>query len=113
MAETLDLHCKGVNYIYESGIGKGTAKREAANRTVIMDVQEMTARLVNDIEVRATDLTRKYDDYHGFFPDEKRIFGSAVLGEELEINSALDLLELRYLLEGEKKYLSFTGTCKL
>lgn len=112
MAETVNLHCKGVDYIYESGLGKGTSKREAANRSIILDVEEMTVTLVNGLEERTTQLTKKYGDYQGFFPGEKQIFGSTVLGEEVEVNSAFDLLELRYLLEDEKKYLSFTGICK-
>ncbi len=111
IAETVTLHCSGVNYIYESGMGKGPATRKAANLTVNLDDRQMRAELIDGDKARTTNLVRVYDDYQGYFPGEKEIAGAAVLGEQIEISSGLDSVELRYLLEGDRKYLSYTGTC--
>ncbi len=111
IAETVTLHCRGVNYIYGSGMGKGPATREAADLTVTLDEPQMRAELINGGETRITNLVRVQGDFQGYFPGEKEIFGAAVLGEQIEIGSGLDFVELRYLLEGDRRYLSFTGTC--
>jgi len=67
------LHCKGVDYIYDSGIGKGPARREASHRSVSLVFDEMTAEVSEGNDVRSTELSMKYGDYHGFLPGKKHI----------------------------------------
>ena len=106
------LHCEGVDYIYDSGIGKGPGRREASHRSVSLMFEEMIAEVSEGSGVRSTELSMKYGDYHGFLPAKKHEFGVNVLGQQVEINSALDLLEFRYVLEDGNKYLSFNGICE-
>jgi hypothetical protein len=110
-AEPVELHCKGVNYTYDSGIGTGPAKREASQRTITIDQEEMRAELADGEQMIPVTLTMKYGDYQGFFPNNRLVFNTPVLGEEIEIGSDLEYLEIRFLLESDKKFLSFFGTC--
>ena len=111
-ADTATLYCEGVNYIYQAGIGNGRAKREAAKRTLILNLKDMKAKLANGDEVRTTQLAQKYGAYHGFFPGKTQVFGTAVLGEQLEIDTTALSLDLRYVLEDQRRFLSFTGICR-
>jgi uncharacterized protein involved in tellurium resistance len=111
-AEPVELRCDGVNYIYESGIGTVPAKRQASQRSIKLDLSEMTVELANGEKTMTAALVKKYGDYQGFFPNNRMVFGTPVLGEQIEIGSELKYLEIRFLLEGDKKYLSFTGNCE-
>jgi hypothetical protein len=111
-AEPVELRCEGVNYIYESGIGTGPAKREASQRTVKLNLSEMTVEFANGDIMISTALVKKYGDYQGFFPNNRLVYGTQVLGEQIEIGSGLKYLEIRFLLEDNKKFLSFTGKCE-
>jgi hypothetical protein len=111
-AEPVELHCQGVNYLYASGIGTGPAKREAAQRSIKMDQTAMSVEWVRDGTVATTSLVMKYGDYQGFIPGNRLVFDTPVVGDEIEIESDLSQLEIRYLLVNEKRFLSFTGNCK-
>jgi hypothetical protein len=110
-AEMSTLHCKGVDYVYEAGIGKGPARRQPAERTLLLDLQAMTAGLADGERVFETKLVQRHGTYQGFFPGEKRVYETAVLGDEIEIDPAGRWLELRYRLVDQRHFLAFTGEC--
>lgn len=111
-AATTILYCKGVNYIYQDGIGNGPAKRETASRTITLDLQAMKAELANGDEVRTTPIVQKHGAYQGVFPGKMRVFGATVIAEQMEVDTTALWLELRYVLDDQRQFLSFTGNCR-
>lgn len=110
-AGSVTLECEGVDYVYESGIGNGPAKRERSARSVSLDLGNMGAELRNGDKAQVADLKKHNRTYKAFFPGEAQVFGVSIQGEEMEIDGAALWLELRYRLEDQRHFLSFTGTC--
>jgi len=106
-------HCKGVNYLYESGIGAvgGKARRVTATRTLLLDLDALTAELKDGDAVSKAALEMKFGVYQGFIPGKTQAFGAAVRGVVLEFHPKFRSLELKYELENERHFLSFTGRC--
>lgn len=126
-AEPSVYHCSGFNYVYDGGIGEGEPKRIAAKRKLIIDVSLKTAEIDSGDGFRSTELLRRPDGLRsieflgrsnidtytleGYFPVNDDTLDSAVRGIVFEYLPDFSILELKYDLDGGRRFLAFTGIC--
>jgi len=114
-AEPIAYHCEGVDSVYAAGIGKGEARTVPATRMLILDIALMTAEIRRDGDSRSTELVLNRNTaapaYEGFFPADKAVFNTAIRGVALRYTPLYQRLELKYDLDGGRRFPAFAGTC--
>ncbi len=108
-------HCRGVDYLYDSGIGAGDARQVDGWRNLILRRWTMTAEIYSDTGSAVTELDFSLDTvgsiFKGFIPAYNDVFGTPIRGIAVEYLPLYNLLELKYDLEGGKRVLAFSGIC--
>lgn len=114
-AEPDVYHCRGVDYLYDSGIGVGDARQVDGWRNMVLRRWTWTAEIYSDTGSAVTELDYSLNTvapfFKGFIPAYNDVFGTPIRGIAVEYVPLYNLLELKYDLDGGRRFLAFSGIC--
>ncbi len=108
-------HCRGSDYIYDSGIEGGVIRQVDGWRNMILRRGTWVAEIYSDTGSAMTELDFSRNTvgpyFEGFIPAYNDVFDTPIRGVVVKYTPLYNLLELKYDLEGGRRFLAFSGIC--
>lgn len=114
-AEPEVYHCRGVDYLYDSGVGAGETRQVDGWRNLIFRRWTTTAEIYSESGSVVTELVLSSATiapaFEGFIPAYNDVFGTPIRGIVVEYIPLYHLLELKYELDDGRRFPAFSGIC--